>query len=154
MQINTTRFGTITVKDDSILSIPQGMLGFEPYTKYVLIQDKPDMACQWLQSVDNAELAFMVIDPADYFPDYEVEISDQQAKSLGVEDPSEVVIFTTITFNSNTNKITANLLGPVVINTKTMQAQQIVMQDDRYCTKHIIGEIATRCSETELLTAA
>jgi len=83
-----------------------------------------------------------------------VELTDEQAQSLKLTDPSETVMFTTITVVRDEGKVTTNLVGPIVLNLQTMQARQIVLQDDRYCTKHVIGERAKEESSCELAKAA
>lgn len=140
MQTETTRFGTIDVKEESIVRIDKGMLGFENCKRYVLLEDKPDTAVKWMQSVDDPSVAFMVINPNEFFPEYEIELTDEQAQSLDLTDPSESAMFTTVTMARGEGKVTTNLVGPIIMNLRTMKARQIVLQDDRYCTKHIIGE--------------
>ena len=156
MRIETTRFGAIEVKDESIVHMSEGMLGFEHCTRYALLEDRPDAAFKWMQAVDDPAVAFIVINPVDFFPDYEIELTDEQAESLDLRDASECVMFTTVTVDQDEGKATTNLLGPIVMNVRTLQARQIVLQNDRYCTRHVIGEktktdAAPRC---ELASAA
>jgi flagellar assembly factor FliW len=154
MRIETTRFGTIDVNDQSILQMPDGMLGFEYCTRFVLIEDIPESAFKWLQAVDDAAVAFIVINPADFFPEYEVELTDGQAESLDLKDPGESVMFTTVTVARDEGKVTTNLVAPIVINSRTLQARQVVLQDERYCTKHVIGYSASGSSRPEAAKAA
>jgi flagellar assembly factor FliW len=154
MQIETTRFGKIDVKDESIVQIQDGMLGFEHCTRYVLLEAEPDSAVKWMQAVDDPDVAFMVINPNEFFPDYEVELTDEQAESLDLKDPSESAMFTTVTASRDEGKVTTNLVGPIVINLRTMCARQIVLQDDHYCTKHIIGSAEKTEADREMAKAA
>jgi flagellar assembly factor FliW len=154
MQIETTRFGTIEVKDGSIVRMPVGMLGFEQCCQFVLLEDRPGSALRWLQSVDDPAVAFIVINPFEFFPEYEVELTDEQADALGLDDPNESVTFTTVTVSREEGKVTANLLGPIVINSRTLQARQIVLEDDRYCTKHVIVDGAAGAFEADRAKAA
>jgi flagellar assembly factor FliW len=154
MQITTTRFGEVDVKDESVLHFEEGMYGFEDCTRFVLLEDRPDNLIKWMQAVDNPAVAFMIVNPNDFFPDYEVELTDEQATSLGLTDPSESAMFTTITISRDEGKVTTNLVGPIVMNFKTMQAKQIILSDDRYCTKHVIGERKAEKAKTELTKAA
>lgn len=154
MQIKTTRFGVITAKDDSVIKMPDGMLGFESCKRYILLGDRPDVAFQWLQSIDDPTLAFMIINPMDFFQDYDLELTEEQSASIGLMDPTNAIVVTTISTANNGSTVTTNLAGPIVINTETLVARQIVLQDDSYCTKHIIGGVAAPCAEPELLAAA
>ena len=148
MKIETTRFGTIKVDDGSIIEMPEGMLGLERIKRFVLLEDDPGSAYKWLQAVDEPSVAFIVVNPLDFFPDYDVELTDEQAETLGLEDASDAVMFTTVTLDRGAKTLTTNLLGPVVINARTLRAGQIVLDDgrDRYATKHVICGCGEDCS--------
>jgi len=154
MQISTIRFGNIDIKEESIIQMNEPMLGFEHCTRYVLLQDKPDTVFKWMQSVDDPSVAFLVINPNDFFPEYEVELSDEQAESLELKDPSESVMFTTVTIDREQSRATTNLVGPIIMNLRTMKASQIVLQDERYNTKHVICETVKSTQDRELAKAA
>ncbi|HET6456289.1 MAG TPA: flagellar assembly protein FliW [Armatimonadota bacterium] len=140
MQIETTRFGVIEIAEDSILSMPDGMLGLNGFRRYVLLEDRSNTPFKWLQSVENPAMAFIVINPVVVFPDYDIDLTDEQADSLDLKDESEAIVLTTVTAAREDGSVTTNLLGPIVINSRTLQARQIILQDDRYCTKHAIAE--------------
>jgi len=133
--------------------MPDGMLGFESVKRFVLLEDRPDTAFKWLQAVDDPALAFIVVNPMEFFPDYEIELSDKQAETLDLEDPSEAVMLTTVTIGSD-GRVTTNLLGPIVMNSRTLQARQIVLQDDRYGSKHVICELPRVDSQPRQAEAA
>lgn len=141
MKIETTRFGTVEVSEDSILKMPDGMLGFPSCKRYVLLHDGTNTPFKWLQAVDDPALAFIVINPTDFFPDYEIVLNDDQVALLDIKEAIEAVMLTTVTVDKENGRITTNLLGPIVINARTLQARQIVLDDERYGTKHIIGKI-------------
>lgn len=153
MQIDTTRFGTIEIAEESVIRMPDGMLGFESAQQFVLLEDRPDTAFKWLQAVDNSALAFIVINPLEFFPSYEIELPDEQAESLEVNDPGDAVMFTTVTIAGD-GKVTTNLLGPIIMNSRTLNARQIVLQDDRFSAKHVICELPSVNSRPETAKAA
>jgi flagellar assembly factor FliW len=153
MKIDTTRFGNIEIAEESIVHMPDGMLGFEASKRFVLLEDRPDTAFKWLQAVDDPALAFIVVDPMEFFPEYEIELPDEQAESLGLGDPCDAIMLTTVTVGSD-GKITTNLLGPVIMNCRTLRAAQIVLQDDRYKPKHVICELPRMESQPEQAKAA
>ena len=140
MLIETTRFGTIEIAEDSILSMPDGMLGLSGLRQYVLLEDRPNTPFKWLQSVDSPAMAFIVINPVAMFPDYEIDLTDELADSLDLKDLSEAIVLTTVTVSREDGGVTTNLLGPIVINSRTLQARQMILADDRYCTRHEIAE--------------
>jgi len=141
-KVQTTRFGEITVSEKSIVNMPEGMMGFGDYKRYVLLEDKPDTPLKWLQSLDEPSLAFIVVNPLEFVENYDFDISDEDADVIGLESPDQAVVLTTVTVDPDGREVTTNLLGPIVINSLTLDAKQIVVQDERYGTKHLIGKNA------------
>jgi flagellar assembly factor FliW len=139
MQIETTRFGTIQVSESSIIHMPDGMIGFEDYKRYIILEEKPNSPFKWLQAVDNPSLAFVVINPTDFVSDYEIELNDEQTEALDLRDPCEAAVLTTVTISKKEGLVTTNLVGPIVINSRTLRAKQIVLQNEKYGIKHVIG---------------
>lgn len=153
MQIVTSRFGTIEIAEESVIRMPEGMLGFGSARQFVLLEDRPNTAFKWLQAVDDPALAFIVVNPLEFFPTYEIELPDEQAASLELADGSDAVMLTTVTITGD-GKITTNLLGPIIMNSRTLTAKQVVLQDDRFCAKHVICELPSVDSQPEAARAA
>lgn len=154
MTIKTTRFGDISISTESVLSMPDGMLGFEHCKCYVLIEDRPGSQFKWLQAVDDPALAFIVVNPMDFFLDYDIELTEDDADTLRIEDPSDAVLVTTVTVDKKLGQVTTNLVGPVVINSRTLLAKQVVLSGDRYGTKHLIGRKSDAGKPVEAVAAA
>lgn len=138
MKINTTRFGPIEIDDDAIISMPDGMIGFEQYKSYCLIDHQPESILKWLQSIHNPDVAFLVMDPSDVAPDYEVELPDWDAEFLGLTDPADAVLISTVTIDADANEVTTNLLAPIVVNAATRLGRQVVLDSEQYALKHPI----------------
>ena len=73
---DTKILGSIEVDEGSVISFEEGLLGLEDYKEYALIElpDNDKFLC--LQSMEDAALAFFVINPWDFFTDYELDIPD------------------------------------------------------------------------------
>ena len=76
MKIKTTRFGTITIEEEKIISMPFGMLGFPDVRRFVMLQHKEDSPFFWYQSVDDPILAFVIMSPFLFKPDYNVDVEN------------------------------------------------------------------------------
>jgi flagellar assembly factor FliW len=153
MKVETSRFGAIEVEESSIIKMPRGLIGFEQYTSFVLVEHRPDTNFRWLQSTEESSLAFVVVDPSKFYADYEVEISDADAEKLNLKSASDTSVLVVATVSSG-EEITANLAAPVVINMKEMLGMQVILQDNRYPIKHPLVAIIEKCAEkTEEITA-
>ena len=139
MHIDTTRFGVVDVSPDAVITTPQGLVGFPSARCFALIEHEPGHPFQWLQSLDDPSLAFLVIDPYRFFPDYEVEMSEDKAETLGIRDSGETQVLTTVTIRRSSGEVTTNLLGPLVVGLSTRRAVQVVLDGDRYTTRHLLS---------------
>ncbi|WP_461248487.1 flagellar assembly protein FliW, partial [Treponema sp. R6D11] len=74
MKVDTKAYGSMEVDDKQKVSIPQGLFGFEEYIDYVLL-DSENPPFLWLQSVDEKEIAFVLINPFLFRKDYEANIT-------------------------------------------------------------------------------
>jgi flagellar assembly factor FliW len=133
MEIETSRFGTITVEDDRVMTFPNGLLGFPNHTRFALIQTGTENYFFWLQSVDEASLAFVITDPTIFFKDYEVPVREEWQTELRIADAGLVQVF--VICNKVGEWLTGNLLGPLVVNTENKLAQQIVLTDKKWTTR-------------------
>ena len=82
MKIQTTRFGEVEIQEGEILPLPNGMLGFTSDQHFAMLEDEIGSPFQWMQSLDNPELAFVTIDPDFAISDYRIEVSADHLKKL------------------------------------------------------------------------
>ena len=136
MNVNTLKFGEVRVGDDSVLRFPHGLYGLPKSKRYCSIPHDSAPGIQWLQSVDQPEVALMVTDPFPFFPDYELVVPDDIAETLQAEDAGDLLIYVTLTTDSGRNAVYANLLGPVVVNPDKGLAAQVAQDSSRYTVRH------------------
>lgn len=134
MQVETARFGLIDVADDRILSFPDGLPGFPDAHQFALIDVADNDVVYWLQCLDDPGLAFMAAVPWPFFPDYEPEIDDDSQAALGLTDAADAMVLCLLTVHREQQQVTANLLGPVVVNHHTRIGAQIVLDDSELTT--------------------
>lgn len=139
MNVETTRFGPVEVDDNRIITFPAGLLGFADYTQYALLQPDDDGVFFWLQSVQSPELAFVVTDPALWVRGYQATIRSEQMAGLGLTSIDDAQVFCIV--NKYDRTLTANLQGPLVVNTYNRTAMQLVLAEKRWTTRHAIVEV-------------
>ena len=133
MEIETTRFGRISVDEERIITFGRGLLGFPDYTRYALIQTGSENYFFWLQCVDEPNLAFVVTDPTIFFKDFDVPLREETLTDLEMTDVSQAQVF--VICNRAGEWLTGNLLGPVVVNGANRLAQQIVLTEKKWTTR-------------------
>jgi flagellar assembly factor FliW len=138
MIIQTGRFGEVQVNEGETIEIPQGLLGFPEYTKYCLIDAADDTLIVWLQSLQNPEIAFPLLEPKIFRPDYSARLSAAELRELRLENINQSAVFSVLTIPEDVTQMTANLKAPVVINLKEQIAKQVVLQENEYSIKHLM----------------
>jgi len=134
MLILTKAKGEIDIPEDNMISVPEGIFGFEDFTKYALI-DSDYEPFIWLQSTEDKDVAFLIVDPFLICSNYETDIDDESLKKIGITKPEDIIIMTIVTVPTNGMKITANFAGPLVINKNTRECMQVILNDNRWSTK-------------------
>jgi flagellar assembly factor FliW len=141
MEIQTSRFGTLAVEDERVMTFPNGLLGFPNHTRFALIQAGSENYFFWLQSVDEPNLAFVVTDPVIFFKDYQVPVREELQQELRLSDPSFLQVFAIC--NKVGEWLTGNLLGPIVVNAENRLAQQVVLTDKKWTTRQPLLKLQT-----------
>lgn len=138
MEVQTRQFGTIEVDEAEILQIPKGLLGFEGLEHFVLMENTECLPFRWLQCIDAPDLAFVVVSPVVFFPDYRVAVHAKEVADIEVADPHDVEIFVVVTIPERLEDMTANLQGPILINKRNNRVKQLVLTDSQYSVAHSV----------------
>lgn len=138
-KVNTVRFGEIDVDEKKILRFKEGIPAFEDEHEFLLIPFEEDSPFFFMQSLKSPDLAFLVTSPFIFFPDYSFEIDDDIMNEFNIKAQEDLMIYSILTVpNGEVKKMTANLMAPVVINSKNMQGKQVVLDKSPYQTKHLL----------------
>ena len=137
MQIETRRFGTIAVEEEQIFHLPEGIIGFPEWTRYLLLNHRAGSPFLWFQSVENQDLAFVLMDPLDLVADYDIDLSPEDSDLLQLDQPVEIKALVVVNISrQQPPEITANLLAPVVINSGKKIAKQVILYQSDYSVRH------------------
>jgi len=141
MKVDTKVFGYIEIDEKQKINIPRGLFGFEDYTEYVIFKAEHEPFC-WLQSAEEKEIAFIVINPFLFRGDYEANVSDDELSEIGINSHDNILIYAIVTIPRDGGPMTANLQGPIIINSEKMTGMQAVLSDSKWKTKHdILAEL-------------
>lgn len=140
MVVNTKRFGLIEVEDEQVITFVAPVLGFGDLEKYIMIQPEEERRpFEFLQSVENEDLTFIVTDPFVFFKDYEFQLDSHWLETLNIESDKDIQVLVIVTARS-AQDITCNLKAPIVISRIGNVAAQIVLNQGGYSTQQpLIG---------------
>ncbi|RGG42085.1 flagellar assembly protein FliW [Roseburia sp. AF22-2LB] len=153
MKAATRLFGEIEIDESKIITFEDGIIGFPDMKKFTLIfdeekEDRPSIS--WLQSMDEPEIAFPVMDPLFVCETYNPSVEDELLKNLGTIKEDNLYVLVTVTVPQNIKELAVNLKAPIVINTDTRKASQIIVEDDlpvRYRIYEILEEAKKKAGE-------
>lgn len=131
MNITTSRFGTIEFPEETVIKFPSGIIGFPHSHRYVILDHDREAPFKWLQSVDEPELAFVIMDPTLFKADYHPHLDSADLTELDHPAEADRILFVFMTVPAgDPDRITANLRAPVVVNEPTRVARQVVLRDE------------------------
>lgn len=120
------------------LFFEDGIPGFSHLQFFQLMQEE-ESPFYLIQSIEEADVGFWVIDPFSFFSSYQFELSGTAKEALRVEDESQIAVFTIVTIRGN-NQATVNLKAPIVVNLSNRMSRQIILQDDTYSIRQSLIE--------------
>ncbi|NFV12928.1 flagellar assembly protein FliW [Clostridium sporogenes] len=136
MNLNTKYHGCIEYEEKDVINFEKGIPGFEKLKKFIMFPVEDNKIFSVLQSIENEDIGIIVTSPFNIKKAYEVQLNEEQIKNLKLQDEKDALVLSTVTLNSDINKITVNLRAPIVINIKEKIGEQIIVNNDKYRVKH------------------
>ncbi|MET3962568.1 flagellar assembly factor FliW [Marmoricola sp. OAE513] len=120
---------TATMTDLPVIDLVHPLPGFPDQRRFALVQlDEDGVLCQ-LRSLDDPDLRFLVMPPVAFFPEYAPEVGDDVVADLQIDSAEDVIVLLVLNAGESLTTTTANLMAPVLINTATMRASQVILDD-------------------------
>jgi flagellar assembly factor FliW len=139
MKVLTKPYGEIDIEDRQRISFPRGLFGFEELREFALL-DAAQQPFYWLQSLERVDVAFVLIDPRFFRPDYSPDVDPGELEELGFASPDDALIFAIVTIPGTVQRMTANLQGPVIFNRATHVGRQFISINPRWGIRHVIQD--------------
>ena len=127
---------TIEITDDEIITFPNGLVGCAAWRRFVLLSDDEIPGLHTFYCLDDSRISFLVTDPFLVEPAYRAAISPTDLGRIGLDQPEDAVLLCILTTHTDPVRITANLLGPLILNPRAQLGVQLVLIDSSYTTRH------------------
>lgn len=120
------------------ISFATGIVGFPEFTQAEIVYQADQLPFMWLKGTGQNGLSFIVVEPQGLVPDYEIEITDSDIQALNLKSVSEAMILNIATLQKGPPQgVTLNLIGPIIINRRTLQARQVIIgNSQKYSARH------------------
>ncbi|CAM4131651.1 flagellar assembly protein FliW [Lederbergia lenta] len=136
MNIQTKYHGEVDITEDTILSFEKGIPGFPDEKKFTLLPLPDQTVVSVLQSVETTDLAFVIADPYSFYEKYDFALDDTTVELLQIDSAEDVSAFVILSVHDPFEASTANLQAPIIVNVKNNLAKQVIINDEKYKTKH------------------
>jgi flagellar assembly factor FliW len=137
-----SRFGEIEYDPKKTLSFPDGLIGFDDLHEFVVIPCGKEGPLFWIQSVDDAQVAFVLTDPTNFFLDYKVVPERNECAKLGIDNPDECHSLSVVTVHQD-KKITLNLQAPILYAPEKCRGLQVILEKTKYESRTPLPEVKT-----------
>lgn len=148
MKVNTSRFGEIEVPDESLITFPEGIIGFKDAKGFIIFDCGDQGVFKWLQSTTIPELAFVICEAALVVADYQIMISPKDRETLQMQSATDAAVCLILVIPDDPQETTANLLGPIVMNAASRIGMQLVVVNPEYSARHKVFKQAGSSGDT------
>jgi flagellar assembly factor FliW len=112
-----------------VIEMSRPVPGFPQLDRFALVQlDEEGVLCA-LRSVDDPDMRFLVVSAVSFFPDYAPVVDDATVEELGIESVDDVLVLVVLSAGSSLADTTANLVAPILVNTRTLTGAQVILDD-------------------------
>lgn len=138
-KIKTKFFGEVSIDEKKIIHFDVGIPAFEHLSKFLFMLDNDENSpfC-WLQSIEDVDIAFTLFDIYSVMENYNPSLNTALLKTLGECEDKDLFLYCIAHIPRDIKKMSVNLKAPIVINTKTNKARQIICNNEEYSIKHYI----------------
>jgi flagellar assembly factor FliW len=135
----TRHFGEISYDASKTLRFPAGIPGFPDSKTFLLMSESDDEdTFFWLQSLDEGNVAFTLMNVYKALPDYNPLVSEEELAELGGVTGTPLEIYNIAVIPEDAKEMRVNLKAPVVINVDSGMGKQVICENDDYPIRYMI----------------
>lgn len=135
----------ITYEEEELICFEDGLFGFEAYKKYLPLPiDEDSDATLCIQSVEDSELSFIVMNPFMLMEEYNPVLSKKDMERVGAMEEESLSFYVICIIRDTADESSVNLKSPIVVNTVTRKACQVILESEEYHFSHPLREFVKR----------
>ncbi len=140
MQFTTESLPTQPGLDALEIELPAGLIGMPQLRRFQVTALPESWPFVSLRSLGEEEIHFLAVSPQNLLPDYELALGDDDTEALGLTATDDALIYNIVTVhNSERQYVTANLIGPIVVNRRTRLGRQVILANSEdFSAKHAL----------------
>lgn len=132
-----TRFGSFDASAADIVTLPDGLPGFERCRRFVVVT-APDLApFTCLQGLDDVRPSFLTLDPRLAAAGYQAPLPAADRLRLGAASQEPLLWLSLVCLDGDRARV--NLRAPIVVNPRTMVGLQVIASESVHPIDHPLG---------------
>lgn len=140
MKTIQTRFGNVEYHPENVLHFPEGMVGFQKLHDFIVMPNEKQGPLFWIQSVADPDIAFVLTDPTNFFPEYRVVPDGEERRTLDMREDDEAHVLSVVTVRPD-RSITLNLQAPILFGAQSHRAMQVILNKNSYTTREPLPKV-------------
>jgi len=139
MHIQTKFHGELKIEPNQNWHFPKGIPGFEDENEFALLPIEGNHTFQVLQSKATPDTAFIVANPYTLVEDYTFNIDEPTIDLLNINNEQDVFVLGVLSLKEPFESSTINLQAPLIFQSNTKKAKQMILNDNSFSMRHPIG---------------
>ncbi len=135
----TVRFGELDYRQEDVIHLPEGLVGMPSLRDWLILEMGTDVPMKWFQSLDRGDFGFPVSQAYLFHDDYNFPLGAPTRERLGNQSPEDIATLIITTIHAGGDKVTGNLMAPLVIDTDTRRGVQLTLDDAAYSIRQEIN---------------
>lgn len=141
MIIQTKFHGELKIQANQLWNFPKGIPGFDDEKEFALLLIEGNDVFQVLQSSKTTDIAFIVANPYTLVTNYSFDVDEPTIDLLGIEKEEDVFVLGVLSLKEPVEASTINLQAPLIFQTNTKKAKQMILNDNTFSLRHPIGTL-------------
>ncbi len=135
----TVRFGELDYRNEDVIHLPEGLVGMPQLRNWLILEMGDDVPMKWFQSLDRGDFGFPVSQAYLFHDSYEFPLSKPTLDRLGNKDPDDLATLIITTIHPGGDKVTGNLVAPLIIDIETRRGFQLTLDTGTYSIQQEIN---------------
>ena len=132
MNIDIERLGlkNFQIDPETLITFPEGIAGFEQCKRFKLFHEEGKATIFWLQSLDDTNVLFSIVEPESFDIEYQIELSDTDCQLIDLQEAEDAAVVVIVYRDeAEGGKIAANTRSPVILNFKSRKGMQKILRE-------------------------
>jgi flagellar assembly factor FliW len=126
MKFTNRQFGELEYDEKHVVEFQEGIIGFEEFRKFLIVNDADSEPIRWLVSLEDEDLSFAMIDPSLIITSYQSEVFKDM----------DATVFLLVALKQPVGESTTNLRSPIVIENGSRKGRQLILEDEALSVRY------------------